>query len=162
MIFDQETTDFFIRLALAALLGASVGLERRIAHKTAGMRTFSMVCFGSALFSIISQIAARDFLIDPAFNNTLRFDPARIASQIVVGIGFIGAGLIILKEDRITGLTTAAGLWAVAAIGMAVGFGLIKIAIFATILILFILVVLWTIEHRFFSREYNKHPDDET
>ncbi len=155
MIFDQETIDIFIRLGLAVLLGALIGLERRLAHKTAGMRTFALVCFGSALFSIISQMASLQFINDPKLSSVLRFDPTRIAAQIVTGIGFLGAGLIILRQDRVMGLTTAAGLWTVAAIGMALGFGFVKIAIFSTILVLFILVFLWAIEHHFFKKGSN-------
>ena len=122
-------------MALAVILGIAIGLERELAHKTAGMRTFAMVSLGSCLFSIISQGIAGA-------------DPARIAANIVVGIGFLGAGSIIFREKHVQGLTTAAGLWAVAAIGMAVGFKLYLISIFAAALILLILTILWGFEKK--------------
>src|SRR3989304_1086875 len=113
VIFSAENLEIFWQLTLAVLLGAAIGLERQLARKTAGMRTFALVSVGAALFSIISKYAFREFWGLPGF------DPSRIASQVVVGIGFLGAGLIILRQDKIQGLTTAAGLWVSAAIGMA-------------------------------------------
>ncbi len=130
-----------MQLVLAVVLGSLVGFEREIARKTAGIRTFALVALGSALFSIISKYAFKEFWGVPGF------DPSRIASQVVVGIGFLGAGLIIFKESRLQGLTTAAGLWVSAAIGMAVGFRLYSIAIFATFLTLAVLWMLWAVEY---------------
>lgn len=132
----------FIQLFIAALLGSFLGLERALAGKTAGLRTFALVSMGSALFIIISEIIGNNYL------GVTAFDPLRVASQIIVGIGFLGAGLIIFKESKISGLTTAAGLWVSAGIGMAVGYKLYLIAIFVTILTFFIFTILWFIERK--------------
>ncbi|MBO3769284.1 MAG: MgtC/SapB family protein, partial [Candidatus Brockarchaeota archaeon] len=96
-------------LVLAIVFGAIVGLEREKAHKPAGLRTHMLVCLGSCLFTIISE--------------KFSVDPARIAAGIVTGIGFIGAGAIIAEQDKIVGITTAASLWATAAIGLTIGVG---------------------------------------
>ena len=143
--FSPATLEIFGQLALAVLLGSLIGVERELARKTAGMRTFALVALGSALFSLISQIAFTKFLGSG-------FDPSRIASQVVVVIGFIGAGLIVLDRSHIKGLTTAAGLWVSAAIGMAVGYRLYSIAVFATLLTIFVLVAMWFIEHKIVKR----------
>lgn len=130
------------QLALAVVLGALIGLERQLAGKTAGVRTYALVSLGSALFSYISKYGFVEFWGVPGF------DPSRIASQIVVGVGFIGAGLIVFHSERVRGLTTAAGLWVSAAIGMAVGFRLYSIAVFTTILVLLVFIVLWVFEQK--------------
>ena len=134
---NSETLQIFWQLFLAVLLGSFIGVEREIAGKTAGIRTHALVALGAALFSIISKYAFREFWGVPGF------DPSRIASQVVVGVGFIGAGLIVFKESKVRGLTTAAGLWVAAAIGMSVGYRLFSIAIFTTILTIAIFVLLW-------------------
>ncbi|MDD5431167.1 MAG: MgtC/SapB family protein [Candidatus Pacebacteria bacterium] len=135
-IFDSQTLDILQRIVFAVVLGAIVGIEREFAHKTAGMRTHALVSVGSALFSIVSS----------AFSGP-NADPSRIAAQIVTGIGFIGAGLIIFQQQKIQGLTTAAGVWAVAAIGMACGFALYSVAVLGALSIIVIFVILWPIEH---------------
>lgn len=142
--FSPEQILVFKQLILATTLGGIIGIERRLAHKTAGMRTFALVCMGAALFTIISVVSFQDFLGKPGF------DPSRIASQIVVGIGFLGAGLIVFKqrESKVKGLTTAAGLWVTAAIGMAVGYKLFSIAIFATVLTFLVFLLMWFIEFK--------------
>lgn len=129
-------------MAVATLLGLAIGAERIYAHKSAGMRTYSMVAMGAALFVTISQLVA------VAFADHLNFDPLRMASQIIVGVGFLGSGLIIFKDDKLTGVTTASGLWVSAGIGMACGFGLFGLATMATLLTLFIFVVIWVVEKR--------------
>ena len=134
------------QLILAVILGAFIGLERQLAGKTAGVRTYALVSLGSALFSYMSKYGFVEFWGVPGF------DPSRIASQVVVGVGFIGAGLIIFHSERIRGLTTAAGLWVSAAIGMAVGFRLYSVAIFTTILVLVIFIILWIIEQKVMRR----------
>lgn len=139
--FDAKTLEIFGQLTLAAFLGLLVGIERRLAHKFAGMRTHALVAMGSALFSIVSSSVAGPLV-----------DPTRIAAQIVTGIGFIGAGLIIFQGSRVRGLTTAAGVWTVAAIGMAVGFRFYAVSIFATLLTVLTFLVLWPIEEKFFKR----------
>ncbi len=135
--------EIFLRLTVAMLLGLALGAERIYAHKSAGMRTYAMVSMGSALFVIISQVVSQLYL------GNATFDPLRIASQIVVGVGFLGSGLIIFKDDKLSGITTASGLWVCAGIGMAAGFGLHGLAIMTTIISLFIFIVIWIVEQRF-------------
>ena len=135
-----DTMQMIYQITLAAVLGMLVGFEREYRGKPAGLRTYMLVALGAALFTILS-------VASPAGDiGRSSFDPSRIASQVVVGIGFIGGGLIIFKNDRMEGLTSAAGLWATAAIGMAVGFGLYVLAIYSTLLVLFILWVLRAFE----------------
>ncbi len=110
-----------LRLAVAAALTGAVGLERELRERAAGLRTHMLVGVGSALFTIISAYAWGDFIFDRTQGTA--FDPTRIAAQIVTGIGFLGAGVIIRQGLSIRGVTTAAGLWVAAAIGMAVGAG---------------------------------------
>ncbi len=142
---EFSTLDIIIRLAIALLLGGLVGSERTLAGKTAGMRTFALVSLGSALFVLISMIVSADFI------NLTNFDPLRMPSQILVGIGFIGAGLVFQdnRNMKISGLTSAAGLWVSAGIGMAVGFGLYVLAIITALLTLLIFTLLWYIERGF-------------
>ncbi|MBI2035388.1 MAG: MgtC/SapB family protein [Candidatus Liptonbacteria bacterium] len=147
-IFSQFNLEIFWQLALAGFLGTLMGIEREIAKKKAGMRTFALVSLGSCLFSIISINALR-FLGDLGM---VSFDPTRIASQIVTGLGFLGAGIIIFDSSKLRGVTTAAGLWLAAAIGMAVGFKFYAVAIFTTIVALFIFVFLWAFEERIIKR----------
>lgn len=142
-VLSLPNLEFFSQLFLAALLGALVGVERELSRKTAGMRTFALVSLGAAIFSIISHSAWQWTGVI-----ALNFDPTRIAAQIITGVGFIGAGLIIFNESKLQGVTTAAGLWVAAAIGMAVGFKFYAIAVFASFLTLFIFVFLWTVEEK--------------
>jgi putative Mg2+ transporter-C (MgtC) family protein len=156
LFFNAETYDIFIKLLIALVLGMIIGLERVWAHKTAGMRTYALVSMGSALFIVVSEALAANYL------NFGGLDPARIASQIIVGVGFIGTGLIFTKDSKLMGLTTATGLWVAAGIGMAAGFGFTNIAVSATILTLFIFVVLWFIENEIKKIKFFKDnkPDD--
>jgi len=145
--------EVLLQLVLAAFLGGIIGIERNLAGKTAGMRTYALVALGSALFSLMSIYAFVDFM------GITNVDPSRVASHVVVGIGFIGAGMIIFSENRLSGLTTAAGLWATAAIGMAVAYQFYLLAVFSTILILVIFVILWKIEI-FLERKFkSRHRD---
>jgi len=130
-----------VRLIIAAILGGIIGLERQLRHKPAGLRTNMFICFGSAMFTVLSKELAGQ----PS-------DSTRIAAQIIPGIGFIGAGSILHSRGSVTGLTTAATLFVVASVGMAVGGGLYITAIFATILILLALAVLGNLESRFALR----------
>lgn len=139
--FDLQMIDSIIKLLIALLLGVVIGVERVWAHKTAGMRTYALVSLGSALFIIISEMVAQKYL------GVTNFDPLRLASQIIVGVGFIGTGVIFTKGMELKGLTTATGLWVAAGIGMACGFGLFNLAIVVSVLTLFIFIVLWFIEH---------------
>jgi putative Mg2+ transporter-C (MgtC) family protein len=118
------------RVALAAALGAVLGLERELRDREAGLRTHLLVSVGSALFTIVSAYGFREFLTSGA--NVVRADPTRIAAQIVTGIGFLGAGAIIRQGLAVRGLTTAATLWVVAAIGMAAGAGYYSAAVITT------------------------------
>lgn len=123
-----------LRIFVSALLGGLIGLEREYRSKEAGFRTHFLVALGSALFMIVSAYGFGDSL-----NNDLqRWDVSRVAAQVVSGIGFIGAGTIIFRktENMVSGLTTAAGLWVVAAIGLACGGGMFKVAIASTLLVL--------------------------
>lgn len=127
-----------LRLALAAALGGAIGAERELRDREAGFRTHLLVALGAALFTLVSAYAWTDW----SFSNRagLVFDPTRIAAQIVSGIGFLGAGAIIRQGLTVRGLTTAATLWAVAAIGMAAGVGYYWAAVATTVLVL---VTLW-------------------
>jgi putative Mg2+ transporter-C (MgtC) family protein len=122
--------DLLLRLAVAALLGGAIGFERELRERGAGLRTHMLVSVGSALFTIVSAFGFHEFLARGAAGG--RIDPTRIAAQIVSGIGFLGAGAIIRHGFSIRGLTTAATLWLVAAIGMAAGAGYWSAALIAT------------------------------
>lgn len=132
----------FLSLLLAVILGGIVGTERNLAHKMAGMRTFSLVSLGAASFVVIGNLVLLDF---PSGN---AIDPLRVTSQIILGIGFLGSGLIIVKDKTVNGLTTAAGLWVVASIGIACGFGYYYLALFITALTLFIFRVMIGFEEK--------------
>lgn len=140
--FFTQYSDIIIRLFLAVVFGMLIGAERLLVHKEAGMKTHALVAMGSALFIIISEI----IVVRYAKLGIIGLDPIRMATQIVVGIGFLGAGSIILQGSRLRGLTTAGGLWVTAGIGMAVGFGLLGLATIATFFILLILIIMNVIE----------------
>ena len=125
--------NLIVRLCVAGLCGTVIGLDREYRVKDAGFRTHFLVALGSALMMIVSQYGFEDFL---ATHDGLRLDPSRIAAQVVSGIGFIGAGTIILQKQIVRGLTTAAGIWATAGIGLAVGAGMYTIGIATTVLTL--------------------------
>lgn len=132
------TTEFILRLLLAGIMGAVIGLDREYRAKEAGYRTHFLVSLGSALIMIVSQHGFGEILDTPNVN----LDPSRIASQVVTGIGFIGAGTIILHKQIVRGLTTAAGIWTTSGIGLAIGAGMYTLGISATILTLIGLEVL--------------------
>ena len=140
-----------IRLTAGLVLGAVIGFERELHRQPAGFRTHSLVALGAALFTIVSAYGFAGPLVDPT----------RIAAQIVSGIGFIGAGTILQYRGNIRGLTTAASLWSVAAIGTAAGAGLIVMAVIGTLLILVVLAVLDRIE-AFATRRLNLPPEGKT
>jgi putative Mg2+ transporter-C (MgtC) family protein len=119
-----------VRLVIAAVLGGAIGLERELDEKAAGLRTHMLVSLGAALFTMVGAYGFHDFLAGGA--STIRTDPGRIAAQIVTGIGFLGAGVIFRQGFTIRGLTTAASLWVVAAVGMAAGAGFWEGAVIAT------------------------------
>lgn len=132
------------RLLLAVALGAAIGLERELSGKPAGLRTNILICVGAELFTELSVLVATGFLV----HDLMRGDPGRIASHIVEGIGFIGAGTILVAGGNVLGLTTAATLWVVAAIGMGVGLHLYVQAVGATVLVVLVLFVLGRFERR--------------
>src|SRR5580704_16753571 len=125
---DGQGLRQFVELGTAFLLSAAIGLEREIRHKSAGLRTYTVVGVSAALFLLISKYGFTDVLIE----GRIVLDPSRVAAQIVTGIGFIGAGLIFVKGERVQGLTTAATVWLVTAIGMACGAGLPLLALAVT------------------------------
>jgi len=133
------TAQTMLRLIVAAILGGLIGLEREIHHKPAGLRTNMFICFGSAMFTIMSWKLAGEYA----------GDHTRIAAQIIPGIGFIGAGSILHARGGVSGLTTAATIFVVASIGMACGGGLYAPAIFATFVLLLALTLLGIFEKRF-------------
>lgn len=133
------------RLALAAVLGGIVGLERELSGKPAGLRTNMLICVGATLLMDISQAVANSATVGPA-------DPGRIAAQVVSGIGFIGAGTILVERGSVVGLTTAATLWVVAAIGLAVGAHAYVEALGTTALVALTLIFLGRIEGFLFRR----------
>jgi len=135
---DVDSWEVLLRLVVAALLGGSIGLERELREREAGLRTHLLVSVGAAVFTLVSAYGFSDFHYGSREGITL--DPTRIAAQIVTGIGFLGAGAIIRQGLSIRGLTTAATLWVVAAIGMATGAGYYSAAVLATVIVL---VSLW-------------------
>ncbi len=142
------TFEFFLRIVVACLCGAVVGVERSKRFKEAGIRTHCVVACSAAVFMILSKYSFADLAVDAmgtAFAGDRGADPARIAAQVVSGLGFLGAGVIFKNGNSIRGLTTAAGLWATAAIGMAIGSGMYLIGVFTTLL----LMVLQLLTHRF-------------
>jgi len=146
-----EWPHVLLRLVVAALLGGAVGMERELRERQAGLRTHLVVCVGSALFTLVSAYGFHEFLVNGGA--IVREDPTRIAAQIVSGIGFLGAGAIIRQGLSVRGLTTAATLWLVAAIGMAAGAGYYSAAIIATAGALLTLgplrIVAYRLIHRF-------------
>lgn len=140
--------DTFDKILIAALLGGVIGFERERSGKVAGLRTHTLVCLGAALLSIIS---VKIFYMFPSVNGVAGFDYHLIAN-VVVGIGFIGAGTILRRENKIEGTTTAASLWVVAAIGLASGLGLYQEAVITTLISYVILAGLWLVE-KYLTRE---------
>ena len=139
-----------LRLALAALLGGLIGFERELREREAGLRTHLLVSLGSALFTIVGAYGFHAFLDSGA--NVVRADPTRIAAQIVTGIGFLGAGAIIRQGLSVRGLTTAATLWVVAAIGMACGAGWYSAAVVTTLVTIFSLGPLRLVAYKMIDR----------
>ncbi|MDD9272270.1 MgtC/SapB family protein [Paenibacillus sp. GCM10023248] len=136
-----------IRLVLALLLGGLIGFEREVSSHAAGLRTHILVCVGSALVMLLSMYGFSAFVNEV----NVRIDPSRLAAQVISGIGFLGAGTIIFNGRSITGLTTAASLWVVAGIGLAVGAGFYYPAVLACVMVLISLWSLNKLEHKFFN-----------
>lgn len=143
--------EFMLRLLAATAMGAAIGLEREYHAKEAGLRTHLLVALGSCLFMILS-VYGFDFMLG---RDHVSFDPSRIASQVVTGIGFIGAGTIILQKQVVRGLTTAAGLWVTAAIGLACGNGMYTLALVTTVVVLVSLGLINIYLPYFSQKEHN-------
>lgn len=147
-------TELVWRLIVAALLGAAFGLERSLAGKHAGMRTYALVALGSALFTVCGIIATYQFAEFPSVS------PLQLAGFVIVGIGFIGSGLAVFRGDHPVELTTASGIWVAAGIGIAAGFGYETIATVSTVLGIFIFSALARFEHTIrvrFGERYTGH-----
>jgi putative Mg2+ transporter-C (MgtC) family protein len=147
---DLSWADVLLRIAVAGGLGAAIGLERELRERAAGFRTHLLVGVGSCVFTLVSAYAWHDFHFSGS--GGVSFDPTRIAAQIVTGIGFLGAGAIIRQGFSVRGLTTAATLWVVAAIGMAAGAGYYSAAVIGTALVLFSLWPLRLVARGVFAR----------
>ncbi|MBQ9144868.1 MAG: MgtC/SapB family protein [Clostridia bacterium] len=142
LYWQDSLLDFLLRLVLAAVAGFVIGFERKSRSKEAGVRTHTLVALGSALMMIVSKYAFADLFNGLGITGATGADASRIASQIVTGIGFLGAGTIIYQRGNLRGLTTAAGIWATAGLGMAFGSGMYVVGAIATVLMLAVQVVL--------------------
>jgi putative Mg2+ transporter-C (MgtC) family protein len=142
--------EILFRVGLAAVLGGAIGFERELRERDAGLRTHMLVSVGAALFTLVSAFAWTDWQFSNA--SGVGFDPTRIAAQVVTGIGFLGAGAIIRQGLSVRGLTTAATLWVVAAIGMATGAGFYSAAVITTVLVLLSLYPLRIVAYRVSER----------
>ena len=152
--FIDPTAIIFVKLLLAMFLGGVIGTERAVlARQAAGTRTFGLVSLGACLFIVIANY------VDTAYIGLLTFDPLRVAAAIIMGVGFLAGGLIIFKGDAVHGATTAAGLWIVTGLGMAVGFGLYAVAIFTTVITLIMFTGMWYLEDRFKHWFVATYPD---
>ncbi len=154
VIFKFPEQEFVIRICLSLILGFIIGLEREITNKSAGLRTNILVCVGSCLFTILSIFG---------FSNALSIypmgDPARVAAQILTGIGFIGGGTVLRHGTSIFGLTTAATLWVTASVGMACGCGKYGIALFCTVLSVAVLTLIRIFERNFIPKTQKNNKD---
>jgi len=145
-------TDVILRLAAAAVLGSLIGIERERLSWAAGLRTHMLVCVGSSLIMLVSAYGFSGILQ----SDKVVLDPSRMAAQVVSGIGFLGAGSILLRGEIIRGLTTAASLWTVAAIGLAVGGGMYVAAVAGTSIVLLILAGMKPLERRYFADKHKR------
>lgn len=142
--------DLYLRVLVALVLGLVLGTEREIRGHAAGMKTMALIAVGSCMFTALG--------LEPAFGT--RVDPTRIAAQIVSGVGFLGAGAILRQGIDVKGLTTAASIWVVASLGMAVGFGYYSIAVFTTFIVIVMLVAIRPLEMRFIRNRKYRRADD--
>ncbi|WP_145525825.1 MgtC/SapB family protein [Yersinia rohdei] len=142
--------DLLLRITLAGALGGLIGLERQLRAKDAGLRTHVLVGIGSAMFMIVSKYGFEDLL--PLEH--ISFDPSRVAAQVVSGMGFLGAGTIMVQRHMIKGLTTAVGMWVTAAIGLVVGSGLYEIGVYGTIVTLIVLEIFRQLSDRLIGQHY--------
>jgi len=156
LTFLTDSLEPTLKLITALALGMLLGAERTISHKTAGLRTYGLVSMGSCLFIVLSVSVL------PTFAAISNADIMRVVSGTITGIGFLGAGIIIFKENTIVNLTTAAGLWVAVGIGISVGFELYGLAVFATLLTLIVFTLFWWLETRVqhFAENTHTHIDD--
>ena len=151
-VMQLETQlEFLVRILLAGICGGIIGYERKSRNKEAGIRTHLIVASGAALIMIVSKYGFSDILGDKG----IALDPSRIAAQIVTGVGFFGAGMIFMRKNTISGLTTAAGIWATSAIGMAIGSGLYLLGIVTAVLIVLVQIILHQ-NHRWLKESYKE------
>jgi putative Mg2+ transporter-C (MgtC) family protein len=132
----------FIQIVIAMICGLILGIERVLAGRTAGPRTYALVCMGACLLTIMSLNAAS------RYPDLKSLDPIPLVSSIISGIGFLGAGLIIFQQSKLSGITTAAGIWVAAAIGIAVGYHFYALAFFTTVLTMFLFTIAWQLENK--------------
>src|SRR5437867_4133004 len=147
---NQNWTSFeiFVKLLMAMICGGAIGLERELSHKAAGLRTNVLICIGAALYMIVSRHIS---------GGAPYTDPARLVAQVVAGIGFLGAGVILQSRGSVTGLTTAATIFIVGAVGISIGEGMFGIAALSTTLIIVVLVVLRRVERAVIRRQRMFH-----
>jgi len=151
---NYQNPEILIKISVSLLLGLLIGLEREMTNKTAGLRTHILICLGSTVFTILSLSG---FTTETIHNGVIiQNDPARIAAQILTGIGFIGGGAVLHYGTNVYGLTTAATIWVTASIGMSVGVGSYELAIITTLITFLVLVVIRKFESGFLSRHINK------
>ncbi len=143
-------TDLLLRIALAGALGGLIGIERQLRAKEAGLRTHILVGIGSAMFMIVSKYGFDDILN----MSHVGLDPSRVAAQVVSGMGFLGAGTIMIQKQVVKGLTTAAGLWVTAAIGLVIGSGLYEIGLYGTLMTLVVLEVFRQLSNRLIGHHH--------
>ena len=148
MSFSEMIQNLGPKLIVALFCGGLIGLERELKNKSAGIKTNMLICVGSMLFTTISVLVA----FDGASEGIKPGDPGRIGAQIVSGIGFLGGGAILQSKENVVGLTTAASIWLVAAIGMLIGIGQLEVALFVSVLMVFVLVAVTLFENRFLER----------
>lgn len=157
---ELSLNEAILRLFLALILGSVVGIERELSQQSAGLRTHILVCLGATAFTIVSisdmtQVflpASQDMIGIAGVDYRIVRDPARIAAQIVAGIGFIGGGAVLRHGASVRGLTTAASLWMMASIGMLIGIGMYYVSVAATLFSFLVLFTLGALEHRLFQK----------
>jgi putative Mg2+ transporter-C (MgtC) family protein len=146
----MQTSDIFIRIGLAIIVGGFIGYEREMRNRPAGFITHTLVCVGATVVALIQIQMVNDTVLmirdNPLLANALKADIGRVVAQVVTGVGFLGAGTIIFDKGSVKGLTTATTLWVVACIGLAIGLGYYKISVISGIMVIFIIVVLKKIE----------------
>ncbi len=140
---DHMTFSLMLRIFLSGLIGALIGIEREVRLKEAGVKTHLIVCLGSTLFMVVSKYGFDDLLNNPFY----RADATRIASQVVSGVGFLGAGIIFVRKHGVQGLTTAAGVWTTSGVGLAIGAGMYAIGIFSAVLVIVAQLVIYHYGH---------------